>query len=309
MCRRLHSPHMVPSSTRDRWTHPPGPPTPYACSMAFWDRSTAPALLSGDGERRRKEKMRLPSVPSLLHRETTKCRASHPGPCLVLGAGSWSSHCQRLSWITGGDRDEMSNLVLETLSTQSATVVLCTWGCDRKGGVGQERKACVMGTKLNYKHPTPGVTEEQPSTEDYRSRLSGECFQDLVCPEKCRCEGTVVDCSNLKLTKLPPHIPEHTTDLNLSNNKLRDIREGAFDGAGGVLEMLLTGNKLQALQGRMFRGLTGLKTLMLRSNQLGCVDNTTFTGLSSVRLLSLYDNRISTIAPGAFTTLHSLSTM
>uniref|UniRef100_A0A8C2FDZ9 Slit homolog 3 (Drosophila) n=1 Tax=Cyprinus carpio TaxID=7962 RepID=A0A8C2FDZ9_CYPCA len=170
--------------------------------------------------------------------------------------------------------------------------------------------------------------------EDYRSRLSGECFQDLVCPERCRCEGTVVDCSNLKLTKIPPHLPEHTTDLrlndneisvleatgafkklpnlrkiNLSNNKLRDIREGAFDGAGGVLEMLLTGNKLQSVSGRMFKGLSGLKTLMLRSNQISCVDNATFTGLSSVRLLSLYDNRISTIAPGAFNTLHSLSTI
>ncbi|KAK7922531.1 hypothetical protein WMY93_009433 [Mugilogobius chulae] len=170
--------------------------------------------------------------------------------------------------------------------------------------------------------------------EDYRSRLSGECFQDLVCPEKCRCEGTVVDCSNLKLTRVPSHIPEHTTDLrlndneiavleatgtfkklpnlrkiNLSNNKLRDIREGVFDGAGGVLELLLTGNKLTGLQGRMFRGLTGLKTLMLRSNQISCIDNSTFTGLSSVRLLSLYDNRISSIAPGAFSTLHSLSTI
>uniref|UniRef100_A0AAY4EM14 Slit homolog 3 (Drosophila) n=1 Tax=Denticeps clupeoides TaxID=299321 RepID=A0AAY4EM14_9TELE len=171
-------------------------------------------------------------------------------------------------------------------------------------------------------------------TEDYRSRLSGECFQDLVCPERCRCEGTVVDCSNLKLTRIPPHIPEHTTDLrlndneisilettgtfkkltnlkkiNLSNNKLRDIREGAFEGAGGVMELLLTGNKLQALHGRMFKGLTGLKTLMLRSNQITCVDNSTFIGLSSVRLLSLFDNRISTIAPGAFSTLHSLSTI
>uniref|UniRef100_A0A672MYR9 Slit homolog 3 protein-like n=1 Tax=Sinocyclocheilus grahami TaxID=75366 RepID=A0A672MYR9_SINGR len=170
--------------------------------------------------------------------------------------------------------------------------------------------------------------------EDYRSRLSGECFQDLVCPERCRCEGTVVDCSNLKLTKTPPHLPEHTTDLrlndneisvleatgafkklpnlrkiNLSNNKLRDIREGAFDGAGGVLELLLTGNKLQSVSGRMFKGLSGLKTLTLRSNQISCVDNATFTGLSSVRLLSLYDNRISTIAPGAFNTLHSLSTI
>ncbi|XP_030621453.1 slit homolog 3 protein [Chanos chanos] len=171
-------------------------------------------------------------------------------------------------------------------------------------------------------------------SEDYRSRLSGECFQDLVCPERCRCEGTVVDCSNLKLTRVPPHLPEYTTDLrlndneiavldatgtfkklpnlrkiNLSNNKIRDIREGAFEGAGGVLELLLTGNKLQSLHGRMFKGLSGLKTLMLRSNQIGCVDNATFIGLSSVRLLSLYDNRISTIAPGAFSTLHSLSTI
>ncbi|XP_054453144.1 slit homolog 3 protein [Anoplopoma fimbria] len=170
--------------------------------------------------------------------------------------------------------------------------------------------------------------------EDYRSRLSGDCFQDLVCPEKCRCEGTVVDCSNLKLTRVPPHIPEHTTDLrlndneiavleatgmfkklpnlkkiNLSNNKLRDIRDAAFDGAVGVLELLLTGNKLTGLQGRMFKGLSGLKTLMLRSNQISCIDNSTFTGLSSVRLLSLYDNRISSIAPGAFSTLHSLSTI
>lgn len=51
------------------------------------------------------------------------------------------------------------------------------------------------------------------------------------------------------------------TCSNLSNNKLKDIREGAFDGAGGVLELLLTGNKLTGLQGRMFRGLSGLKTL------------------------------------------------
>lgn len=48
---------------------------------------------------------------------------------------------------------------------------------------------------------------------------------------------------------------------NLSNNKLKDIREGAFDGAGEVLELLLTGNKLTGIQGRMFRGLSGLKTL------------------------------------------------
>uniref|UniRef100_A0A8C0ICE1 Slit guidance ligand 3 n=1 Tax=Bubo bubo TaxID=30461 RepID=A0A8C0ICE1_BUBBB len=173
-----------------------------------------------------------------------------------------------------------------------------------------------------------------PGFNDYRSKFTGKCFMDLVCPEKCRCEGTIVDCSNQKLTRLPSHLPEYTTDLrlndndisvleaiglfkklpnlrkiNLSNNKIKEIREGTFDGASGVQELILTENQLESVHGRMFRGLTGLKTLMLRSNSISCINNDTFAGLSSVRLLSLYDNHISTITPGAFSTLVSLSTI
>lgn len=171
-------------------------------------------------------------------------------------------------------------------------------------------------------------------TEDPRSRFSSQCFMELLCPDQCRCEGTVVDCSSQKLTRIPSHLPEYVTDLrlndneisvleatgifkklpslrkiNLSNNRIKEVREGAFDGASGVQELLLTGNRLEAAHGRMFRGLSGLKTLMLRSNLISCVSNDTFAGLSSVRLLSLYDNRIGTITPGAFSTLVSLSTI
>uniref|UniRef100_UPI00398EF0D9 slit homolog 2 protein isoform X1 n=1 Tax=Pristiophorus japonicus TaxID=55135 RepID=UPI00398EF0D9 len=171
-------------------------------------------------------------------------------------------------------------------------------------------------------------------TEDYRAKLSGDCFMDLACPEKCRCEGTTVDCSNQRLTKIPDHIPQYTAELrlnnneftvleatgifkklpqlrkiNLSNNKITDIEEGVFEGATGVNEVLLTGNRLETVHRKMFKGLDSLKTLMLRSNKISCVSNNTFTGLSSVRLLSLYDNQITTISPGAFDTLHSLSTL
>uniref|UniRef100_A0A663DKF9 Slit homolog 2 protein n=1 Tax=Aquila chrysaetos chrysaetos TaxID=223781 RepID=A0A663DKF9_AQUCH len=171
-------------------------------------------------------------------------------------------------------------------------------------------------------------------TEDYRSKLSGDCFADLACPEKCRCEGTTVDCSNQKLNKIPDHIPQYTAELrlnnnefsvleatgifkklpqlrkiNLSNNKITDIEEGAFDGASGVNELLLTSNRLESVRHKMFKGLESLKTLMLRSNRVSCVGNDSFTGLSSVRLLSLYDNQITTVAPGSFDTLHSLSTL
>lgn len=48
---------------------------------------------------------------------------------------------------------------------------------------------------------------------------------------------------------------------NLSNNKITDIEEGAFDGASGVNELLLTSNRLETVRDKMFKGLESLKTL------------------------------------------------
>ncbi|NXW03142.1 SLIT1 protein, partial [Fregetta grallaria] len=96
---------------------------------------------------------------------------------------------------------------------------------------------------------------------------------------------------------------------NLSNNKVSEIEDGAFEGASSVSELHLTVNQLESVRSGMFRGLDGLRTLMLRNNRISCIHNDSFTGLRNVRLLSLYDNQISTIAPGAFDTLQSLSTL
>ncbi|XP_064419058.1 slit homolog 1b isoform X1 [Latimeria chalumnae] len=171
-----------------------------------------------------------------------------------------------------------------------------------------------------------------PGTED--NRLNSECNSDVVCPPKCRCESSVVDCSSLKLSKIPDRIPQSTTELrlnnneisvleatgifkklphlkkiNLSNNKISEIEDGAFDGATSVSELHLTANQLDSVRSGMFRNLEGLRTLMLRNNRISCIHNDSFTGLKNVRLLSLYDNQITTITPGAFDTLQSLSTL
>ncbi|KAK7148029.1 hypothetical protein R3I93_012363 [Phoxinus phoxinus] len=171
-----------------------------------------------------------------------------------------------------------------------------------------------------------------PGTED--TRLNNDCNNDPVCPAKCRCESNVVDCSNLRLNRIPEHIPASTTELrlnnneiatieatgvfktlshlkkiNLSNNKISEIEDGAFEGASSVSELHLTANQLDAAHSGMFRGLDGLRMLMLRNNRIGCIHNNSFTGLHNVRLLSLYDNTLSTITPGAFDTLQSLSTL
>ncbi|KAM4611248.1 slit homolog 1b [Polymixia lowei] len=171
-----------------------------------------------------------------------------------------------------------------------------------------------------------------PGTED--RRLNYECNSKPVCPAKCRCEANVVDCSNLRLTKFPQHLPSSTEELrlnnndlsvleatgafkglsqlkkiNLSNNKISEIEDGVFEGAASVVELHLSANHLESVRGSMFRGMEGLRMLMLRNNKISCIHNASFTGLANVRLLSLYDNQLRTILPGAFDTLPNLSTL
>uniref|UniRef100_A0A3Q2ZWD6 Slit homolog 1 protein n=1 Tax=Kryptolebias marmoratus TaxID=37003 RepID=A0A3Q2ZWD6_KRYMA len=171
-----------------------------------------------------------------------------------------------------------------------------------------------------------------PGSED--RHLSYECNSKPVCPAKCRCEANVVDCSNLRLTKFPEHLPPYTEELrlnnndlsmleatgafkglsqlkkiNLSNNKISEIEDSAFEGASSVVELHLTANHLESVRGSIFKGMEGLRMLMLRNNRISCIHNGSFTGLTNVRLLSLYDNQLSTILPGAFDMLPNLSTL
>lgn len=66
--------------------------------------------------------------------------------------------------------------------------------------------------------------------------------------------------AELAVPPLSPDCPVPPS-RNLSNNRIKEVREGAFDGAASVQELMLTGNQLEAVHGRVFRGLSGLKTL------------------------------------------------
>ncbi len=50
---------------------------------------------------------------------------------------------------------------------------------------------------------------------------------------------------------------------NLSNNKITEIEDGAFDGASSVVEFHLTANYLVSVRGGMFRGMDGLRMLQV----------------------------------------------
>ncbi|GFY61424.1 slit homolog 2 protein [Trichonephila inaurata madagascariensis] len=171
-------------------------------------------------------------------------------------------------------------------------------------------------------------------TEAYRSRGAGECASIHDCPDPCVCEGSIVDCSGKRLRDIPENIPSYTTELRLNNNAIQKIRangffkklqhlnkldlsnneiteleDGAFHGANQLTDLLLTENKLKDVQSKMFTGIPNLKTLMLRTNLLTCISNDTFSGLESLQLLSLYDNRITHIMNGAFEKIPALTTL
>ncbi|XP_074640928.1 slit homolog 2 protein-like [Tubulanus polymorphus] len=171
-------------------------------------------------------------------------------------------------------------------------------------------------------------------TELLRTKNAGECMIETGCPKMCSCKGTVVDCSGVRLSRIPPDIPSYTSELRLSdneiqkvennglfsrlknlvkldlrNNKIDHIDDSAFNGAERLQELQLTENKLPRVTNGMFKGLRNLRTLMLRSNKITCVNNDTFTETPSLRLLSIYDNQIRCIMTGSFSTLKDLNTL
>lgn len=48
---------------------------------------------------------------------------------------------------------------------------------------------------------------------------------------------------------------------NLSNNKITEVEDGAFEGASSVIELHLTANQIDSVRSGMFRGLEGLRML------------------------------------------------
>lgn len=65
-----------------------------------------------------------------------------------------------------------------------------------------------------------------------------------VCPEKCFCKASVVDCSGSGLTTatLPSSFPVSTTKLHLHDNHLTALPAGMFDNMQALQLVTLHGN-------------------------------------------------------------------
>ncbi|KAI6200949.1 Slit-like protein 2 protein [Aphelenchoides besseyi] len=136
-------------------------------------------------------------------------------------------------------------------------------------------------------------------SEIYVTKGAGECIIDNSCPASCICHRTVVDCSDRRLTQIPSHIPQFTTELRLNRNRLSSV--GVMDGLRHLtkLERLdLSENLIENVETNALHGLHSLRELNLSSNRLRRFSSDAFGfPASTLEVLLLNDNLLQCITP------------
>ena len=102
--------------------------------------------------------------------------------------------------------------------------------------------------------------------------------------------------------------------LDLSQNKLKELRQDMWNGLESLNILWLNGNNIRNLPSAGFRSLTNLKDLYLFENKITDVNSDIWIGLRSLRSLYLgtgyldnsRGNYITKITPGTFSTLVNL---
>ncbi|KAM9324174.1 relaxin receptor 1-like [Gastrophryne carolinensis] len=131
-----------------------------------------------------------------------------------------------------------------------------------------------------------------------------ECALDVY-PKQCECQKRIVNCSSQGLHFVPP-ISANVTTLDLKDNRIQNLPDGAFHRYQNLEKLLLQNNELQAITRLTFSGLFKLKMLFLSDNQIEILKAEVFQDLRSLEWLILDNNKINRILPGAFKGLNSL---
>ncbi|XP_027022968.1 adhesion G protein-coupled receptor A2 isoform X1 [Tachysurus fulvidraco] len=117
-----------------------------------------------------------------------------------------------------------------------------------------------------------------------------------------------VSCAGKELTETPEAslMPNRTISLNLSNNRIRVLRNGSFTGLYLLDKLDLKNNLINTIMPGAFQGLTALRKLDLSNNRIGCLTPDMFQGLTNLTKLNISGNIFSSLEPNIFQELPSL---
>ncbi|CAF0944135.1 unnamed protein product, partial [Brachionus calyciflorus] len=91
--------------------------------------------------------------------------------------------------------------------------------------------------------------------------------------------------------------------LDLSNNKIDNIENGAFYGLSKLIYLSLRNNKLKNIEAETFFGLESIKEIQLSENQIRKIDPMAFNYLTKIEFLALNKNYIVNISELTFKNL------
>lgn len=120
---------------------------------------------------------------------------------------------------------------------------------------------------------------------------------------------TVLQLDFNNLTDIPArafHLFTGLKALNLSNNQIATLADGAFTGLEQLTKLDLTFNRLAKLPARAFAPLSNLKQLFLDSSRIEEIDVQAFVGLGNLETLYLTLNKLHQIPAGALRPLVKL---
>ncbi|XDV45142.1 hypothetical protein PO909_013282 [Leuciscus waleckii] len=129
-----------------------------------------------------------------------------------------------------------------------------------------------------------------------------------LCPHQCSCHGAseLVDCRSRGFTHIPHSIPHGTWLLDLSGNKLSELRSTSFSGIWVLRVLLLSQSNMQVVHSQALSSLTFLEKLDLAYNEL-CVLPPDFSqGLASLKDLKLSHNTLEHLETKSLEDLESL---
>ena len=132
-----------------------------------------------------------------------------------------------------------------------------------------------------------------------------------------------LDCSNRKLTDIPP-LPPNITDLDLSYNQLvrftplktngkismnMNKPKSVFSGQKKMTYLNLSRNKLNNLNDAFFADLSSLQKLFINYSEVQIISHSTFKGLHNLQILHFCFNPFHSLPSGIFSDLTKLQSL
>ena len=99
------------------------------------------------------------------------------------------------------------------------------------------------------------------------------------------------------------------TDLDLTFQRITELKSGDFEGLSALTVLRLDNNQLTSLPEDVFSGLSSLEWILLSNNQLTSLPEDVFSGLSSLEWILLRDNDLTSLPEGVFSGLSALTSL